>query len=354
MKLIRLFAMVMLVLSLLLVVSFGVVTAAQPAWQGAAEEALAGAMSEIGLDKGDGNLLVLTNAGYGQIGEATTEAFIDLANVHSGCSIGQRSLLTVHKSIMDPLWFSIFRKDTGKMVYAVWKDGKFEQQIIDADPGVVLTPEGWKKAAAGLIGPNMFSVVSISLTWTANPPWPLLLAATYHDHFCPGVNSGYIYGEYFKEKYPLSPGESYAFATAPAKCAADALQVMFNTTSGKSSGFSMSIDSKTAKGYARDGITPATVAMRINQKADKCEGLVLGISWDKAYEVAGLKAGDLSPKGGRTNPMFWIARVKMSAGLAGMPMEELKKMIIEFKSFSGKANLAGEISGGDPYAVVMK
>ncbi|HUL29662.1 MAG TPA: hypothetical protein VLZ03_04330, partial [Thermodesulfobacteriota bacterium] len=174
-----------------------------------AREAMGKALSDIGLQKGDENLLVLTNAGYGQIGPQTTEAFLDIARETTGCSVGTRSLLAVHKSVNDPLWCSIFRKDTRKLIFLKWTGQGFAQQVVDASPEKILTPEVWKTAAAGPIGQNIFSVVSISLTWEARPPWPLLLAATFHDHFCPGVNAGYVFAEYCRDKMALGPGDQY-------------------------------------------------------------------------------------------------------------------------------------------------
>jgi formylmethanofuran dehydrogenase subunit E-like metal-binding protein len=317
-----------------------------------AQEVSVKALSEIGLPKGNENLLVLTNAGHGQIGPQTRELFLDIAQETTGCSPGTRSLLAVHKSINDPLWCSIFRKDTGKLVFMKWVGQGFAQQVLDASPERILTPEGWKTAAAGLIGQNIFSVISISLTWAVSPPWPLLLAATFHDHFCPGLNSGYIVGEYCRDKMPLKPGEQYIFVTAPGKCAADALQVIFNTTAGKSSGYAMYMPPVLSAEYEKEKVRPMTVAMRVNRKADVCEGIVFGFDWNKAYEDTHVKAEEMAPQGGPGNPIFWIARVKMSRELARLPREQLLGYIVELKRFSGKARLADEIAGGDPYVLV--
>ena len=317
-----------------------------------AREAMGKAFSEIGLQKGDENLLVLTNAGYGQIGSQTSEAFLDIARETTGCSVGTRSLLAVHKSINDPLWCSIFRKDTRKLIFLRWTGQDFAQQVVDASQEKILTPEGWKTAAAGLIGQNIFSVVSISLTWEASPPWPLLLSATFHDHFCPGVNAGYVVAEYCREKMALGPGEQYLFVTAPAICPADALQVMFNTTAGKNSGYAMSIAPVNLARYAKDKVQPMTIAMRVNRKADTCEGIVFGFDWSKVYRDTGVRAEEIAPPGGSSDPMFWIARVKASRGLARLSREQSLGYIVELKRFSGKASLADEIAGGDPYALV--
>jgi len=77
---------------------------------GQAREALSNALAELGVPKGDKNLLILTNAGYGQIGPQTTEPFLDVAQDVTGCSPGRRSLLIVHTSIQEPLWAALYRK----------------------------------------------------------------------------------------------------------------------------------------------------------------------------------------------------------------------------------------------------
>jgi len=325
----------------------------QKAWMGQANQALMSAMSTLKAANGDAGLLVLTNAGFGQVDGASTEAFFDQAQQVTGCTLGKRSLLQVHKSINDPLWFSIFRKDNGQLVFVVWKGQHFEQQIINASPEMIFTPAGWKTAADGLIGPNAFSVISLSLSWAAEPPWPLVQAATFHDHFCPGVNAGYYFGLYAQQHLPLGPGDKYVFITAPAICPADALQMMFNTTAGKSSGYVKSIDAGSLQKYACNGVTPSTVVIRVNQKANSCQGMVLGMDWSKAYVDTGVKAEEIAAPGGPANPMFWISRAKMSQALARLPQDKLMSFVFELKQFSGESDLAEKLSGGDPYSIVF-
>ncbi|MCB2218703.1 MAG: hypothetical protein KQH59_21790 [Desulfobulbaceae bacterium] len=184
-------------------------------WMGKARDTLAAMMAEVGAAKDASGLLVLTNAGYGQIGGDTTERFLDIAQEVTGCSTGKRSLLSVHKSIDDPMWFSLYAKGSNKLAYALWQADAFGQQVIDANPEQLFLPDNWQAAAAGLLKENMFSVVSLSLTWAADPPWPLLLAATFHDHFCPGVNAGYYFGRYLQQHLPLKQGEKFVFVTTP-------------------------------------------------------------------------------------------------------------------------------------------
>ncbi len=340
---------------LLLVVPFSAVLAAGDGdWLPAAGTALDEALKAIGANPADQRLLLLTNAGYGLIGEQSTEAFLDLAQTKTGCSLGRRSLVAVHTSVDEALWFSLYRPDNGRMVMAGWKDGGFGRQIIEAAPENILTPEGWSQAAKGPFGARLFSCVSLSLSWKENPPWPLMTAAAFHDHFCPGVNSGFIAANMLRRKLPLGPGDAYVFVTAPGKCAADALQVVFNTTAGKSGGYTMDIAPSKASGYGSDGVPPFTVAMRVNKKADRCDVMVLGFDWAAAYRDTGVTAEEHSPKGGNTNPLFWISRVKMSARMAAMPLEKQMSYIKILKTFSGQASLVSELTAGDPYAAAWR
>lgn len=320
-----------------------------------AQQALVAAMQELGVKKGDPRLLVLTNAGYGQLGGQTTEAFLDLAAETTGRTMGTRSLLPVHTAITEPLWFSLYRPDTHRLIFIKSQGPDFQTQSIDAHPDKLLTPEGWKTAAAGIIGnKRLFSVASISLSWSNKPAWPLLLAAAFHDHFCPGLNSGYFAAEYLKTKLPLNKGDKYVFVAAPAKCAADTVQVMFNTTMGKQAAYGMFIGKKDWGKYFGQGTAPALIAMRVNKKSDRCEGLVLGLNWQQAYQDTGVKAEEHAPPGGPQNPLFWISRVKMSWKLAGMPLEKKMAYLEEVKRFSGKAGLAHQVAAGDPYLVTWE
>jgi formylmethanofuran dehydrogenase subunit E-like metal-binding protein len=72
-----------------------------------ADKAIAEVIGETGLKKGDPNLLVLTNAGYGTINGQSTEAFLDSAREKTGCSPGTRSLL------VDPSGEHLRRTKTG-------------------------------------------------------------------------------------------------------------------------------------------------------------------------------------------------------------------------------------------------
>jgi len=321
-------------------------------WTAKAKEALVKAMAEIALPKGDPKLLLLTNAGLGMIGNHTTESFIGIAGQETGCGRSNRAMMIVHTSVQEPLLCALYRRDSGKMVFFKWTGDGFGQQVIDASPEKILSPEGWKAASAGLVGRNLFSLVSMSHVWSVNPPWFLQLAASFHDHVCPGLNAGYIFAEYMMQKLPLRPGERYVTVTAPGNCPADALQVLLNTTGGKGGGYVMAIGDDTLARYSKGGIKPWTIAMRVNKDSDTCEGVVLGLDWDRVLSDTGVKREHLFSKEGPSDPLSLIARVQTATELAKMPREKLLGYAVELKRFSGNAGLADKVASGDPYAVV--
>ncbi len=323
--------------------------AAAPGGMGQMETALKSALAEIGLPTGDGRLFMLTNAGYGQVENQSTEAFLDIAGATTGCTIGKRSLLTVHSPFYEPLWASLYRKDMGTLLFIGWGKDGIKKQRINADPKIILTPSAWEEASSGVIGKSLFSIVSISHSWSAGAPWLLLTAAGFHNHLCPGLNWGYIAGMYVMKELPLGDGDLYVFASAPAKCWADALQVMFDTTTGKGCGYADAISNKKMERYTRNGIVPSLVAMRVNRKNDICDGVVLGFDLEAVFAATNVSREEFNtPKG----PLPAISRAKMASALAGAPIEKKLPYIVPLKRFSGRATLANMVTGGDPYAAV--
>ena len=317
-----------------------------------AQAALCAAMDQLKLKKTSSGFLLLTNAGFGEIGGKSTEAFLDIAQETTGRSLGSRSLLAVHSSCFEPLWFSLYSKETNKLAFAKWSGQGFAAQVIDADPQKLLTRSGWKKAAGGPVGGKMFSVVSLSLSWAKNPDWPLLVSAGFHNHFCPGLNGGYVAAAYLNKHMPLGKGEGYVFVGAPCKCFMDALQTIFDATAGKGACYGVPMSAKAAAKYVKGDFGPLTIAMRVNAKKDKCDGLVLGFNWVALRGACGVKAEEMAPKDGKSDPMFFISRVRMSLAMVEMPMEKKLEYISAVKKFSGPAGLAKKVAlgGGDPYA----
>ena len=319
-----------------------------------AGKALKDAMKTLNVTPETPGFLVLTNAGYGQADQASTEAFLDTAMQATGRTPGTRTLLLVNTPCFEPLWFALFRKDNGNAVFIKLGKEGFAAQTLQLAPKALFRPEGWAEAAKGLIGPRLFSVASIALSWAENAPWPMLKAAELHDHFCPGLNAGFIAKAYLEKHLPLAPGDRYVFVGAPPICAMDALQSAFGATMGKHGAFSMLVP-KQADAHAQDGVSPTLIAMRVNQAKDVCDGVFLGFDWVKSESFTGVSSADRTPPGGKKNPLFFISRVKMSWKLAQMPMQEKLACIKDLGRFNGPASLARKVAGAnaDPYAAAL-
>ncbi len=318
-------------------------------------KALEDAMGKLGVTPDTPGFMVLTNAGYGQADGKTTEAYLDLLTRRTGRTPGARTLLAVNTPCYEPLWFALFRPKTHELIFLKRVGDGFEQQEINIAPERIFTPEAWAKAAKGLINGRMFSVTTIALSWAEGAGWTMLKASELHDHFCPGLNAGFIAKAFIDKNLPLGPGDYYVFVGAPPICAMDALQSAYGRTAGKRGVFTMMVP-EAAKKRAKDGVAPTIIAMRINDKKDVCDGVVIGFDWNATNAVTGVDAADLAPPGGKANPLFFISRAKMSWKLAQTPMDKKSACIKDLGRFSGPASLAKKVesAGADPYAALPK
>ncbi len=351
-KLTRHFAITM---AIAVVIILSGISAASADQVESARKAVEQAMTEVGTKKNDAGVLLLTNAVYGQINGQGAEKYRDLLSEATGCTLGKHSMLDVHTSFNAPLWFSLFRKGSNKLVFCKWQKDGFQSQTIDATPKAILSPAAWKKASEGLIGKKaLYQVVSISLAWSEDVAWPIMKAASFHDHLCPGVNVGYLIHLYLKKHLPLEKGESYRFFGAVPKCYMDALQVIYNTTLGKQAAFGVAMTDKQLAKYETDGSVPCVVAIKVNKKKNTCQGVVLGFSWKRIMDDLGLKLANFDPPKGQADPVFFVTRAEACWKMAQMKQEDKLPWVAALKTFSGDAKLAHRIcnAGGNPYAVV--
>ncbi|TDT86506.1 FmdE family protein [Pseudodesulfovibrio indicus] len=328
-----------------------------PAWTPGMKTAgteLQNAMARLKVTPDTEGFLAMTNAGYGEAEGASTEAYLDVIGETTGRTPGTRTLLAVDTPCSEPLWFALCNRDTGQLEYLKLTGTTYATQTLDIRPESIFRPEVWGETAKGPLGPRLFTVASITLAWSAGADWRMLKGAELHDHFCPGLNAGFIAKGYLDKNLPLGPGDRYVFIGAPSMCAMDALQSVYGATVGKSGAFSMYVP-EAAKRNAVDGVAPSIIALRVNAKKDACDGLVLGFDWSASEKATGVTAADRSPKGGKSNPLFFISRVKMSWKLAQMPLEEKLAYIKVLRELHGPASLAAAIQNGgaDPYAAIQ-
>ena len=150
------------------------------------------AMEDLGFERGDSDILALTDAGYiAQIGEYTTEKALDGIMLTSGTSRGKGNLANLHKPYNSPLWFAFFDKKSKDCIYLEAKSSvlkayldrvktdrallsdfmklkdkeiftKIAKENIDADR-LLNNPEAWQeKMLAKVFDGNEFSIFRAS------------------------------------------------------------------------------------------------------------------------------------------------------------------------------------------------
>ncbi|MBN1654497.1 MAG: hypothetical protein JXA30_12065 [Deltaproteobacteria bacterium] len=264
--------------------------------EAAARESFA-LLKNIGAKPGKGNMLVLTNAGYAEIDGASTQGALDGLAQITGASRGKNSLLEIHASAGDPLWFAIFDKVSGFCVYlevdpqvaASWADisgrlpsNTYQKRAVERIDFAYLTAHGSEtksKFEQKVFSGNEFRIVSIANAVAAGAPTRAVRAFEFHDHYCPGVTSGVLMAEYLNKNFaPQVGGRTFVYAVEP-WCKEDALLVLLNATPGKrayAATFPTDADKNRRLPQAKDA---CTVVYRQVGKSEKWEGIVLSFQW---------------------------------------------------------------------------
>ena len=269
------------------------------------------AMEQLKFEKGDQNVLALTNAGHAIVEGQTTQAALKGLNIESGCNVGDGNLFQILRPYWKPLWFYFYNKATGEAVY-MQVDGKalnksqeefkalpndkvfskVSKANVDLDYMLNHTNEGNatfdKKAFAG----NEFTLVGMSNVW-AEPgaTFDFLQATAFHDHLCPGVTSGYMIAKFVENKMPINniSTESYKVIACPQWCKDDLLQMRWDATPGKSGMFVMALTDieKKALNAKYNQSDVAGIYIRWNDTAKEGDALVLGFNWTRTRELDG-------------------------------------------------------------------
>jgi formylmethanofuran dehydrogenase subunit E-like metal-binding protein len=259
------------------------------------------AMAALEVTSETSGLCVLTDAGYVKVDGETTEGCITTIRKETGCSIGDGNLLTIHRSVNNPLWFVIFDNATKDCVYAVYKNGVFNATKVNIDGENATTSDGWNAMKAA-IGSDAFSIVTIANAWGYGAPYDFLKCTEFHNHLCPGVTSGYMLADYLLEEYPLGDGEKYVVISCPVWCKDDALQVMLDATVGKRGMFAKNMP-------AHDEIENAAgIYIVWNSALNNGTGVVLSFDFGEARNVSNVTESDFN-----TYPM--ASRIKMDWGM---------------------------------------
>jgi formylmethanofuran dehydrogenase subunit E-like metal-binding protein len=241
-------------------------------------------------------LIVLTNAGYAEVADSSTQGALDGLSMATEASRGRNTLFEIHSAPWSPLWFAIYDKDSGFCAYLevdpseaaniVPRNGKMPPGLfrltaterIDAEHLYRHAAEYKEKFKRNVFGGNEFRVVTIANAIAAGMPAYAVRAVEFHDHYCPGLTSGIVMARYLKKHFP--PGKTgYFVHSVDPWCKEDALMVLLNATPGKR-GYAVSYPSKADITWrVPEAKNASTIVYRQNGPSGKWEGVVLGFEW---------------------------------------------------------------------------
>jgi formylmethanofuran dehydrogenase subunit E-like metal-binding protein len=294
----------------------------------AVEQALLYARKVLGLSYGDERAYVITNVTFlsGFDGGAVRNAIVRTLGLDARLSGGNRSvreepfsdrIVEFHTDeSADPV-IAVVNAETGEGVAVVLDlaklAGKRAEDILAMDPEEFV--KQYARACTGKVQMNAFkvsdrdyeglrrlgryafNVVSLATAVINEVPRDLLRCAAWHDHFCPGVTSGWMIARYVREeilsKEPLGEDERLVWIAVPTWCKEDAIQVLLNLTPGKRGEFVLQLPRDVQEGLKRRyGVDIAGILLRYRcvgkGKAEQILGgraYVIGFNWDRASEL---------------------------------------------------------------------
>ncbi|MDM7938943.1 MAG: FmdE family protein [Methanothrix sp.] len=284
------------VLALLLAIMPGVALAESTIMEELGSKAAKAAMDQLKFEKGDENILALTNAGYAIVDGQTTQAALKGVTAETGCSIGDGNLFQVLRPYWKPVWFFVFNKASGEAIYMETNGSalktslddfkaqpvdkvfsKISKANIDMDYLENHTDEGNVTFNQKAFNGNEFSLVSIANVWARGGSFDFIQDTCFHDHLCPGVTSGLFLAKYVEEKLPINntTAESYKVIACPNWCKDDLLQMRWDATPGKSGMFVMALTDAEKKAVPNI----AGIYIRWNDTSKSGDALALGFNF---------------------------------------------------------------------------
>ena len=246
----------------------------------AAASAISLISAEAGQPLKSANLIVMTDAGYAELGgQATVGALDGLASV-TGVSRGRNTLVEMHASFASPLWFAVYDKSSGYCAYLEAENLAGEsfkvRTAARVDVGYLrVNSESAKAVFDGKpFSGNEFRIITAANAIASGAPVSTVRAFEFHDHFCPGVSAGILTVEYIKQHF-VSDEHGYFVHSLDPWCKDDALLVLLNATPGKLGYAVIYPSSDDNAAWQRN--EASTIVYR--HRAEIWEGLVLAFDW---------------------------------------------------------------------------
>ena len=279
------------------------------------------AMEDLPFDKGDPNLLVLTNAGRViTVGNQGTAECIDALTLATGTSIGRNNLIPI-RSTNEPLWFLFYRKDTVDCVYIVvngssvgecrtlWELDRVSDESLfkiskhNVDAGKLFeSPLLWDAIEEDLGEADAFSVVALTNALSGDIPSSLVACLQSHREPAPELISGYVLAEYLRQELPVETprDQEYITISLSGSMRDDAIMTLLDATPGRSGLFIKQ------NAQLQSPVKNASVIFVLwNGRTKRGDGLVLAVDDEKVAQLAGADMGDVPERLRRLKIILW-------------------------------------------------
>ncbi len=256
------------------------------------------AVAEADLgDIGPENTLIITDIGS----PAESYFFLDgfYSEFYERDLLYTKNLLVVQNARNSPLWFAFFNKCSGNCTFievSYENESKISYEVtenIDFDT-LSKSPKSkatWnEKVNSTVFDGREFSILTISNAWaTGNLDYELMQCLELHNHFCPGISSGYVLANWMEENYPLEEGVSYTVFSCPNWCKEDVFVKRWDATPGKGG---IWVSALTDEEIETIGGSPAGIFVVTDKNAGTMKAVVLGFDFDIVRAECGAKADD--------------------------------------------------------------
>ena len=252
-------------------------------------------LQTLGVDKGNPNLCVVTNAPYVKAEGTPLQTYLETLSQETGCSEKKGNLLFFRRPLKSPLITAVFHRKSGDCVVITPDRSRKKNATLKINRNSVATEDFWVKARNVLDHSDAFSIVSILGSWWLHAPKDFLKSAEHHGHVCPGLVFGYCMAKTIKRKYPLGQGEAYFFvANNPTFCGNDALRIVLGVTEENETFFLKGLSKEQKQEWSiRNG---AGVLVKWHEHEKRGQGIILGMDMVKLRQMTGFQRPSKAPE----------------------------------------------------------
>jgi len=261
------------------------------------------------------------------------------------------NLLVVQNARNAPLWFAFFNKSNGNCTFievSYGDEDEISYQVTENIDFDKLSKNkksiaAWnEKVNSTVFDGREFAILTISNGWaTGKLDYELMQCLQLHNHFCPGVSSGFVLADWMEENYPLEEGVSYTVFSCPNWCKEDVFVKRWDATPGKGGIF---VSALTDEEKEEIGNSPAGIFVVTNKSAGTMKAVVLGFDFDVVSAESGAKKDDPA----------WISKYLSDLWLMDRENWDEEGLVTEIAVIDIDKDTLSEMkqAGNNPYVVL--